>query len=95
MVLEIATITVKPGMADEYIRVMPEAFPILASTPGYLRHELHRGVERPEVFTLLVWWESLEAHEVGFRQSERFPAWRGVWGQLMEGAHVEHFVQVY
>ena len=95
MVLEIATITLKPGNADAYISVMPDAFPILESTPGYLRHELHRGVERPEVFTLLVWWESVEAHNVNFRQSERFPAWRAVWGELMEGAHVEHFVQVY
>lgn len=95
MILEIATITIKSGQADEFVRVMPQAFPHLASTPGYIRHELHRGIERPEVFTLFVWWDSLEAHNVNFRQSERFSQWRGVWGHLMEGANVEHFAQVY
>lgn len=95
MVLEIATITLKPGHADEFIRVMPDAFPIVASTPGYIRHELHQGVERPDVFTLLVWWDTLEAHTVHFRESERFSAWRAVWGHLMEGAFVEHVEQRY
>ncbi len=95
MILEIATIVLKPGNADAFISVMPEAFPFVESTPGYIRHELHRGIERPEVFTLLIWWETLEAHTVTFRESERFPAWRSVWGHLMEGAHVEHFTQVY
>jgi len=95
VILEIATITLRPGNAEEFISVMPDAFPFLESTPGYLRHELYRGLERPEVFTLLVWWETLEAHTVTFRQSERFPAWRAVWGHLMESASVEHVTQVY
>ena len=94
MVLEVATITLKAGNADEFRRVMPDAFPFLAGTPGYWRHELWQGIERPDVFTLLVWWESVEAHTVNFRQSERFASWRGVWGHLMEGAFVAHFGRV-
>jgi len=93
VILEIATITLKDGNGEEFVRVMPQAFPYLQDTPGYVRHELHRGVERPDVFTLLVWWETLEAHTVTFRQSERFAGWRAVWGHLMEGAHVEHFTR--
>lgn len=95
MVLEVATVELHEGSGDEFVRVMPTAFPILAGTPGYRRHELHRGVERPDVFTLLVWWDTLEAHTVNFRQSERFPAWRAVWGHLLKRAHVEHFEQAY
>ena len=38
MILEIATITLKPGNADAFISVMPDAFPFVESTPGYLRH---------------------------------------------------------
>ena len=91
MILEIATITLKPGSAQEFVRVMPDAFPIIASTPGYVRHELHQGVEHPDTFTLLVWWETLEAHTVTFRESERFPAGRAVWGHLMERAEVWHY----
>lgn len=95
MILEVATIELKPGHGDEFVRVIPQGFPILASTPGYVRHELHRGVERPDVFTLLVWWETLEAHTVTFRESDRFPAWRAVWGHLLEKAHVEHFAAAF
>ncbi|WP_425145791.1 antibiotic biosynthesis monooxygenase family protein [Deinococcus sp.] len=95
MILEIATITLKPGNADAFISVMPDAFPIAASSPGYIRHELHRGIENPEIFTLFIWWETLEAHTVTFRQSERFAAWRAVWGHLMERSEVVHVSQVY
>ena len=95
MILEIATITLKSGNADAFIRVMPRAFEALNGTPGYHKHELHRGIERPDVFTLFIWWDSVEAHEQNFRQTERFGRWRSVWGHLMEGAQVEHFTRVY
>ena len=95
MILEVATITIRDGQAYEFVRVMPDAFPFLADTPGYLRHELHRGIERPNVFVLFVWWESMDAHVKNFRESERFAGWRGVWGHLMESAHVEHFAREY
>ncbi len=95
MILEIATITLKPGDAVAFISAMPDAFPIVATTPGYLRHELHQGLEQPDTFTLFIWWETLEAHTVTFRESERFPAWRAVWGHLMERSNVVHVTQVY
>lgn len=48
----------------------PAAFPSrlgehagsFVSAPGYLRHELKRGVEDPSRFLLLVEWESVEHH---------------------------------
>ena len=95
MILEIATLTLKPGNADAFISVMPDAFPIVAASPGYIRHELHQGVESPDTFTLFIWWETLEAHTVGFRESDKFPAWRAVWGHLLESAALVHTHQVY
>ena len=95
MILEIATLTLKSGNADAFISVMPDAFPIVASSPGYIRHELHQGVESPDTFTLFIWWETLEAHTVGFRESDKFPAWRAVWGHLLESAALVHTHQVY
>ena len=95
MVLEIATIVLKPGNAEAFISVMPDAFPFVETSPGYVRHELHQGVEAPDTFTLMIWWETLEAHTVTFRESERFPAWRSVWGHLMKSASIAHVKQVY
>ena len=36
------------------------------------RSEAHRGVEAPERYLLLVEWDTLDDHPVGFRQSEAF-----------------------
>ncbi len=44
--------------------------------PGYVSHELQRCVERPSEYILLVCWETLEAHEVGFRKSAEYQQWK-------------------
>jgi hypothetical protein len=44
---------------------------------------------------LLIEWDSLEAHTVGFRESENFARWRGVVGPFFDGLpRVEHFDDV-
>ena len=40
------------------------------------------GIENPEDFLLLVWWDTLEDHTVGFRQSPAFTEWRAILGPL-------------
>jgi heme-degrading monooxygenase HmoA len=76
MILEVASLTVRSGQATEFETAFQEAQQIIASMPGYLSHELRRCVERPNDFVLLVRWESIEAHEIGFRQSPEFQKWR-------------------
>jgi len=44
---------------------------------------------------LLIEWESVEAHNVGFRESDRFPQWRALIGPFFDGdPHVEHVSDV-
>ena len=38
--------------------------------------ELRRCVETPGRYLLLVWWDSVEAHEQGFRGSDRYQEWK-------------------
>ncbi|HEY0812449.1 MAG TPA: antibiotic biosynthesis monooxygenase family protein [Pseudonocardia sp.] len=95
MVLEIADFTVKAGTEDEFAAAVQEALPFLAATPGFRNARLTRGVESPSRFVLLVEWESVEAHTVGFRQSDRFPKWRAVIGPYFDGdPRAEHAVDV-
>jgi heme-degrading monooxygenase HmoA len=49
---------------------------ILESAPGYISHELRRCIERRDEYLLLVMWQSLEAHEVGFRKSPEYQTWK-------------------
>ena len=95
MVLEIADFAVLPGKEDEFVAAVREALAYVTDTPGCRSARVTRGVESPSRFVLLIEWDSLEAHSVGFRESENFPRWRSVVGPFFDGApRVEHFDDV-
>lgn len=76
MILEIAPLRIRAGQEAEFEAAFVEAQRIVAAMPGYLSHALQRCIERPNEYVLLVRWQSLDAHEVGFRQSPEYQAWR-------------------
>ncbi len=76
MILESASLQVKPGESAAFETAFREAGRIIASMPGYRSHELQRCLEREGHYLLLVRWDSVEAHEVGFRQSAPYQEWK-------------------
>jgi heme-degrading monooxygenase HmoA len=95
MVLEVALIDVTPGNEDHFAAAYAQARSILAGTEGCRSVRMTRGIESPSRFVLLVEWDTVEAHDVNFRQSERFGQWRGLIGPYFAGPPlVEHFVDV-
>ena len=76
MILEVAPLKIRPGASAEFEEAFRAAQLIIASMPGYIAHELRRCLERPDEYLLLVKWESVEAHEVGFRKSPEYEAWK-------------------
>jgi len=76
MILEVAPLQVRLGQEAAFEAAFLEAQRIIASMPGYVSHELQRCIERPHEYVLLVRWQSLEAHEVGFRRSAEYQAWK-------------------
>lgn len=76
MILEIAHLTVRAGQNEAFEQAFSEAQKIIASMPGYISHELGHCLERPQDYALLVRWATLEDHEVGFRQSPQYQAWK-------------------
>jgi len=92
MILEAAMLQVKAGEERAFEAAMVKAAPVIASAAGYLSHELRRCVETPGRYLLLVRWETLEAHTVGFRGSAAFGEWRAMIGPHFAGAPVvEHY----
>jgi heme-degrading monooxygenase HmoA len=69
---------VKPGLAGEFQDAFRTAEPIIAASTGYLGHELHRCVEDPNQFLLLVRWRTLEDHTKGFRGSLPYERWKAL-----------------
>jgi heme-degrading monooxygenase HmoA len=76
MILEMAILHVKPGRASEFEGEFRVAEPIISAAPGHIAHELHRCVEDPNRFLLLVRWQTLEDHTRGFRGSSDYQRWK-------------------
>jgi len=95
MILEAAVLRVRAEELSAFEAAMVKAAPVIAGSPGYLRHELRRCLETPGRYLLLVQWETLEAHTVGFRQSPAFAEWRAIIGGFFaEPPMVEHYQRV-
>jgi heme-degrading monooxygenase HmoA len=95
MVLEIADIAVLPGTEEEFADAVRKGIRYVSDTPGFRTARLTRGVEKRSRFILLIEWDSVEAHTVGFRESENFGRWRGLIGPFLDGdPRVEHFDEI-
>ena len=92
MILEVAEIHVKDGTGKAFESALQQAQPVLMGTEGYIRHELRGSMEDENRYLLFVEWESLEAHLVNFRESERYLEWRKIISPFFaQSPLVEHF----
>jgi heme-degrading monooxygenase HmoA len=95
MVLEVAQLQVKAGEEAAFEDAMRRAAPVIAAAAGYAGHTLERCVETQGRYLLLVRWETLEAHTVGFRGSPAFAEWRAIISPYFASAPlVEHYEEV-
>jgi len=92
MIIEFAQLTIRPGSEQQFEAAFPAAIKVLSGSKGYLSHELRRSIEAPNRYALIVQWQTLEDHTVGFRGSPAFAQWRAHIGPFFESAPVvEHF----
>ncbi len=96
MILEVAILDVKPGLETEFETAFEIASAIIAVMPGYLSHELQRCLETANRYILLVRWQTLADHTVGFRQSPEYQEWRTLLHHFYEPfPTVEHYTAVW
>jgi heme-degrading monooxygenase HmoA len=95
MILEVAILKVKPGIAAEFEAAFLTASSIISSMSGYISHELQRCLEVENQYILLVRWAKLEDHTVGFRQSPEYQKWRQMLHHFYEPfPTVEHYEMI-
>ncbi|MBS4213818.1 antibiotic biosynthesis monooxygenase family protein [Neobacillus rhizophilus] len=95
MILEAAMLQVKPGMEQEFEGAFRKASTIISSMKGYIIHELQRCLEVEGKYLLLVQWETLEDHTVGFRESLEYQDWKKLLHHFYDPfPTVEHFKKV-
>lgn len=96
MILEVAILTIKPGQAAPFEAAFAQAQTIIASMPGYLGHELQKCVEVENQYLLLVRWQTVEAHTIGFRQSAAYQEWRALLHHFYDPfPTVEHYERLF
>ena len=92
MVLELAILNVTPNREKDFEAAFAKASPIISSMSGYMSHQLHRCLEKPNQYVLLVKWETLEAHTVDFRGSEGYQEWKKLLHHFYDPfPNVEHY----
>lgn len=95
MILEVAVLQVRPGQEAAFESAFREAQSIIAASPGYLSHELKRCLEKSGQYLLLVKWQKLEDHTVGFRQSPGYARWKLLLHHFYDPfPSVEHYLDV-
>ena len=95
MILEIALLDVIAGRETEFETSFREAQTIIAAIPGYINHQLQRCLEKPNRYVLLVSWEKLEDHTIGFRQSKEYQLWKDLLHHYYDPfPTVEHFREI-
>jgi heme-degrading monooxygenase HmoA len=92
MILEHAVLDVISGEEQSLEHAFAEAKSIIASMPGFRSFALHRCIEQPTRYLLLVEWERLEDHTEGFRSSRQYETWRDLLHHFYEPFPVvEHY----
>ena len=93
MILEIADIRIPPGKQAEFDAAIQHGIASVASkAAGFRGFKVNRGVESPERYILMIYWETLENHTVDFRQGPLFAQWRAIVGPFFAAPPVvEHF----
>jgi heme-degrading monooxygenase HmoA len=86
---------VVPAREADFEAAFAEARGIIASMPGFRSLRLLRCIERESRYLLLVEWETLEAHTIGFRTSAEYERWRALLHHFYDPMPtVDHYVDV-
>jgi len=80
MIYELAEIDVKDGHEAAFAEAVNEASKHFLGTKGCRSLRLTRSLEHPHRFRLVVEWETVDDHMIGFRNSDAFTEWRRLAG---------------
>ena len=96
MILEIADIRIQSGRQSDFdAAIVKGVQETISKAKGFLGYKVNKGIESPERYILMIYWETLENHTVDFRESAAFLEWRGIVGPFFAAAPVvEHFTLV-
>jgi heme-degrading monooxygenase HmoA len=93
MILELADIRIRSGQQTAFDEAIVRGLEtVISKSRGFRGYKINKGVESPERYLLMIFWEKLENHTVDFRGSPAFSEWRAIVGPFFaQPPQVEHF----
>jgi heme-degrading monooxygenase HmoA len=95
MILEHAILSVRSGSESDFEEAFQMARPLISRQPGFCSLSISHSIESPNLYLLLVEWDSVEAHTEGFRGSADYERWKELLHHFYDPFPVvEHFTTV-
>ena len=97
MILEVADMRIAPGQQAAFDEAIVRGLTTVAcQAKGFRGWKVNRSIESPERYLLMIFWDTLEDHTVGFfRLGPLFAQWRAIVGpHFAQPPVVEHFTLV-
>ena len=93
MILELADIRIHPGQNAAFEEAIQRGLSaVIGNAHGFQGYKVNKGIENTERYVLQIFWDTLEDHTVGFRESPAFAEWRAIVGPFFAAPPVvEHF----
>jgi heme-degrading monooxygenase HmoA len=93
MILEVADIRIQPGQQTAFDAAIERGLrDVISQAQGFKGWKVNKGLESPERYLLMIFWDTLEDHTVGFRGGPLFAQWRAIVGPFFASPPVvEHF----
>jgi heme-degrading monooxygenase HmoA len=96
MILEVADIRITPGRQAEFERAAHHGIQtVISKCKGFRGYQVRRSIESPERYLLLLEWDTVEDHTVGFRGSAALTQWRSIVADFfVQPPFTEHFTAI-
>ena len=93
MILELADIRIHAEQQAAFDEAIQRGLAtVISKARGFQGFKVNKGIENPERYLLMIFWDTLEDHTVHFRQSPAFAQWRAIVGPYFAAPPVvEHF----
>jgi len=93
MILELADIRIQPGKQAQFDAAIKQGVEtVISKAKGFRGYKINKGIETPERYVLMIFWDTVENHTVDFRGSPAFQDWRALVGPFFAAPpSVEHF----
>ncbi len=93
MILELADIRITPGQQTAFNEAIERGLlTVVGQAKGFRGYKVNHSIESPDRYALMIFWDTLEDHTVGFRQGPLFAQWRAIVGPFFaQPPLVEHF----